>query len=147
MVHALGFIGLAAFLLGAFAVTGGAAFEATLSTTYTLCQYFGWDWGQDHNPRDAPAFTLLYLVAIIAAVIIAFTGIDPIKLTIYTTALAAFSLPFTFIPLFLVANDREYMGDQRNSLLANITGGFFVAVLCVVTIVTIPLFILSGGGG
>ncbi len=147
LVDALGEVGLAGFLIGAFAVTAGAAFESTLSTTYTLCQYFGWDWGQAHNPKDAPAFTFLYIAAIGAAVLIAFTGIDPIKLTIYTTALAAFSLPFTFVPLLVIANDEQYMGDQRNSRLANITSGFFVLVLCVVTIATIPLFILSGGGG
>jgi manganese transport protein len=145
VVSAFGELGLAGFLIGAFAVTGGAAFEATLSTTYTLCQYFGWDWGQDHNPKDAPVFTFWYIVAIAIAVLIAFTGIDPIKLTIYTTALAAFSLPFTFVPLFIVANDEEYMGDMKNGLLANLSSGFFLAVLCVVTVVTIPLFILSGG--
>jgi hypothetical protein len=39
------------------------------------------------------------------------------------------------------------MGDQRNGLLANISSGFFVIVLCVVTVATIPLFILTGGGG
>jgi manganese transport protein len=147
LVSTLGEVGLAAFLIGAFAVTSGAAFEATLSTSYTLCQYFGWDWGQEHNPKDAPVFTFWYLAALLLAVLIAFTGIDPIKLTIYTTALAAFSLPFTFVPLLIIANDEEYMGDQKNSTLANIASGFFVILLCLITVATIPLFILSGGGG
>jgi manganese transport protein len=147
VVTALGVGGLAVFALGAFADTGGAALETALSTAYTICQFFGWDWGQNHNPKDAPAFTFSYLVALIGAVIVAFTGIDPVKLTIYTTALAAFSLPFTFIPLFIIANDRDYMGDQRNGLLINIASVFFLAVLTIVTIATIPLFIMSGGGG
>lgn len=145
VVNAFGELGLAAFLIGAFAVTSGAAFEATLSTTYTLCQYFGWDWGQNHNPKDAPLFSLWYIIAIVVAVLIAFTGIDPIKLTIYVTALAAFSLPFTFVPLFVIANDEEYMGQLKNGLLANVASGFFLALLCAVTVATIPLFILSGG--
>jgi manganese transport protein len=147
IVSTLGEVGLAGFLIGAFAVTSGAAFEATLSTAYTLCQYFGWDWGQEHNPKDAPVFTFWYLAALLLAVLIAFTGIDPIKLTIYTTALAAFSLPFTFVPLFIIANDEEYMGDQKNGTLSNIASGFFVVLLCLITVATIPLFILSGGGG
>jgi Mn2+/Fe2+ NRAMP family transporter len=80
-------------------------------------------------------------------VIITFTGIDPVQLTVYTTALAAFSLPFTFIPLFIIANDDEYMGEMRNGRLTNIASIFFLVVLVLVTIGTIPLFILSGGGG
>ncbi|HZU11841.1 MAG TPA: Nramp family divalent metal transporter [Chloroflexota bacterium] len=147
VVSALGIGGLAVFAFGAFADTGGAALEASLSTGYSIAQFFGWDWGQEHNPRQAPAFVFTYLVAILVAVIIGLTGVDPIQLTIYTTALAAFSLPFTFIPLLIVANDEVYMGDMRNGFLANISSGFFLIILTIVTIATIPLFILSGGGG
>lgn len=147
VITSLGTAGFLVFLLGAFASTGGAAMEATLSTTYTTAQFFGWDWGQSHNPRGAPIFSFTTILAVIAAVIIAFTGIDPIQLTIYTTALAAFSLPFTFIPLFIVANDEEYMGEMKNGRLTNIASLFFLAVLVLVTLATIPLFILGGGGG
>jgi len=147
IVASLGIGGLAVFAFGGLADTGGAALESTLSSAYTIAQFFGWDWGQDHNPRQAPGFVFTYLVALLVAVIIALTGFDPVKLTIYTTALAAFSLPFTFIPLFIVANDRTYMGDARNGTLTNIACIFFLIVLSIVTIATIPLFILSGGGG
>jgi Mn2+/Fe2+ NRAMP family transporter len=62
-------------------------------------------------------------------------------------ALGAFALPFTFAPLLIIANDTRYMGDQRNGRLANVAGIFFLIVLTVVTILTLPLLILSGGGG
>jgi len=147
LVYTLGKVGLGAFLVGAFATTAGAALETALATAYSLCQFFGWDWGQDHNPQDAPTFTLWYLLAILAAVIIAITGIDPVRLTIYTTALGAFALPFTFAPLLIMANDTRYMGDQRNGRLANIAGVFFLGMLTIITVITVPLFIMSGGGG
>jgi manganese transport protein len=147
LVATLGGLGFVGFVLGAFFCTAGAALEVALSTAYGACQFFGWDWGQSHKPKDAPVFALWYLMAILIAVAIAVTGIDPIKLTIYTTALAAFSLPFTFAPLLIVANDEKYMGEQRNGILANVAGVFFLVVLTSVTLITIPLFILSGGGG
>jgi Mn2+/Fe2+ NRAMP family transporter len=147
VISSLGEIGFLVLALGAFAATAGASLETALASGYTICQFFGWDWGQEHNPKDAPMFAFTYIVSIAIAVVIALTGFDPVKLTIYTTALAAFSLPFTFIPLFIIANDREYMGEQQNGLLANIGSVFFLVVLCVVTLATIPLFILSGGGG
>src|SRR5438270_12647391 len=87
LAYALGQVGLGGFLLGAFATTGGAALETALATSYSLCQFFGWDWGQDHKPKGAPTFTLWYLLAILVATVIAITGIDPVRLTIYTTAL------------------------------------------------------------
>jgi Mn2+/Fe2+ NRAMP family transporter len=147
IVATLGGVGLACFLVGAFACTGGAALETALSTAYSACQFFGWDWGEDHAPKDAPIFTAWYLVAILAAVAIALTGLDPIALTVHTTALAACSLPFTFVPLLIVANDARYMGEQRNGRLANAAALFFLAVLGLVTVATIPLFVLSGGDG
>jgi Mn2+/Fe2+ NRAMP family transporter len=147
IVASLGIAGLAVFIFGAFADTAGAALEATLSTSYTISQFLGWDWGQNHKPRSAPAFAFTTLVALGIALVIGLTGIDPIKLTIYTTALAAFSLPFTFIPLFVIANDETYMGDMRNGLLTNIASVFFLIILSIITILTIPLFLLSGGGG
>ncbi len=147
LVATLGDLGLVGFLLGAFFCTAGAALEVSLSTAYGACQFFGWDWGQSHKPKDAPVFTLWYLVVLLVAVAIGVTGIDPIKLTIYTTALAAFSLPFTFAPLLIVANDERYMGEQRNGALANVAGIFFLIVLTLVTLVTLPLFVLSGFGG
>ncbi len=67
-------------------------------------------------------------------------------MTIYATALAAFSLPFTFAPLLIVANDARYMGEQRNGLLANVAGVFFLIILSLVTVITIPLFLMSCGG-
>lgn len=146
VVSSLGLIGFIFFLIGAFACTTGAALETALASGYSLCQFFGWDWGEDHNPKDAPVFTFSYLLVIILGAVVAFTGIDPVQLTIYTTALAAFSLPFTFIPLFIIANDKDYMGDQRNNRLVNAASIFFLIVLGIVTILTIPLFILSGGG-
>ena len=79
--------------------------------------------------------------------LVAFTGMDPVKLTIYTTALAGFCLPLTFIPLLLVANDKRYMGEQTNGRLANVAAIFFLVILCTVTVATLPLFILSGFGG
>lgn len=147
VVTALGVVGLGIFAFGAFADTGGAALEATLSTSYSIAQFFGWDWGQNHNPRNAPGFVFTYLIAVGVALVIGLTGIDPIQLTIYTTALAAFSLPFTFIPLFIIANDETYMGDDRNGPLVNVASIFFLVVLSIVTLATLPLFVLSGGGG
>jgi Mn2+/Fe2+ NRAMP family transporter len=84
---------------------------------------------------------------IVLAVVIAYTRVDPIQLTTVTMAAAAVALPFTFLPLLIVANDREYVGEQRNRAALNLVAILILALLCLVTLAAIPLFVLSGGGG
>lgn len=143
---AFGTLGLTAFAVGTFAVSAGAGIETALAASYTVCQFFGCDWGKRPAPREVPLFHLLILVEFVLAVLVVVSGVDPIRLTTITMALAAFSLPFTFGPLLIVANDPEYVGEQKNTTMANVVAVVVFALLCVVTLATIPLLILSGGG-
>ena len=145
--QSLGTVGLVFFLIGTFAVSLGAGLECALSGTYSICQYFGWDWGKQGKPRQAPLFHLVYMVMLILAMLLAFTGVDPIQLTAITMAIGAVSLPFTFLPLLIIANDKDYMGAQKNNLAINVISIIILILLIGVTITAIPLFILSGGGG
>ncbi|NJC72283.1 divalent metal cation transporter [Planosporangium thailandense] len=142
---AFGEVGLVLFGLGTFAVSAGAGLETALSGTYSVCQYFGWDWGKQPRPHQVPLFHLLYLVMFVLAAGIALTGVDPIALTILTMALAAVALPFTFIPLLIVANDRDYVGEQTNTRAINAVAGIILALLIVVAVAAVPLLIVTGG--
>jgi Mn2+/Fe2+ NRAMP family transporter len=46
--------------------------------------------------------------------------------------------------MLIVANDGEYMGEQKNTLGTNIVALIVLAVLSVVTVTAIPLTFLSG---
>lgn len=142
----LGTVGWILFVVGAFAVSMGAGLETALSGAYAFCQYFGWDWGKKGCPAQAPAFHLGYLVMLVLSLAIAFTGVDPIQLSLVTMAVAAATLPFTFAPLLIVANDRLYMGEQKNPLLVNVVAYVILGLLVVVTLASIPLLIITGGG-
>jgi Mn2+/Fe2+ NRAMP family transporter len=60
---------------------------------------------------------------------------------------AVMALPFTFLPMLLVANDRTYMGDHRNGAFGNIVGVFFLAILMIGAVAALPLVVITGGGG
>jgi manganese transport protein len=143
----LGTVGLAFFIVGAFAVCMGAGLETALSGAYAVCQYFGWDWGKKGRPRQAPLFHLGYLVMFVLAMLLAYTHVDPIRLTVLTMVFGAFALPFTFLPLLIVANDEDYMGEQKNTAAINLVAGIVLGLLIAVTLAAIPLFIMTGGGG
>jgi manganese transport protein len=75
------------------------------------------------------------------------TTIDPIQLTEYSIVLAAAALPLTYLPVLLVANDRDYMGDQANSRASNLVASVYLVLLLVVSVATIPLLIVTKAGG
>jgi Mn2+/Fe2+ NRAMP family transporter len=146
-IAAFGKIGLALFLLGAFGCVLGASIEVSQSAGQALSQFFGWSWGASRPIKDVPKFTATYTLAIIAAVIILYTGLDPIKITVVSMIFAVMALPFTFLPMLLVANDRTYMGDHRNGAFGNIVGVFFLAILMIGAVAALPLVVITGGGG
>jgi Mn2+/Fe2+ NRAMP family transporter len=143
---ALGKVGLALVIVGFFAATFGAALETGLSAGYTVSQYFGWPWGKRSAPSDAARFHLVVLASILAAVLFGLTAVDPIKVTEYSIVLSAAALPLTYVPILLVANDPDYMGDLVNKRLSNLLGTVYLVILVVVALATIPLMIATKAG-
>ncbi|HZD69068.1 MAG TPA: divalent metal cation transporter [Actinomycetes bacterium] len=144
---ALGKLGLALAIVGIFACTFGAALETGLSCGYTVAQYFGWQWGKYVKPRQAPRFHVVVLVSILAGMLLILTTVDPIKLTEYSIVLAAAALPLTYLPVLLVANDRDYMGEKVNSGTGNLLASAYLVLLLAVSVATIPLLVITKAGG
>ncbi|HEY3012213.1 MAG TPA: divalent metal cation transporter [Gemmatimonadales bacterium] len=122
----------------------GAALEIALQIAYLVAQGFGWKWGENLKPSEAARFTLVYTIAILLAGLLIFTGIDPLKLTIFSMALTALSLPITVVPLLILMNDPQYVGEHGNHWIANAAVLFISIVACIVAVVAIPLQLLGG---
>lgn len=143
---AVGKLGLAIAILGFVACTFGAAIETLMSSTYTVAQYFGWEWGK-YEPRiEAARFNTLMLGTLIAATMVALTTIDPITVTVYGVFLGAATLPLTYVPILTVANDQRMMGEYANGRLANSIATVYVVILTVVSLASIPLLVLTTEG-
>ncbi|MET0577407.1 MAG: divalent metal cation transporter [Ilumatobacteraceae bacterium] len=143
----VGKLGLAVALIGIFAATFGAALETSLSAGYVVAQYLGWPWGKHVEPRGAARFHVVVMLAIGAAMLIAITGVDPVKVTEYSIVLSAAALPLTYFPILVIANDPTYMGeDHVNSRFVNAIATVYLVILAVVAIWTIPLMIITKAG-
>jgi Mn2+/Fe2+ NRAMP family transporter len=142
----LGKLGLAAVILGLFAATFGAAMETGLSTSYAIAQYFGWQWGKRVAPRKAARFHSLLLISILSGVLILLTTINPTQLTELMLGFSAVVLPLTFLPILVVANDREYLGEHVNGRFANAMASMFLVVIVVASLAAIPLMIITRMG-
>ena len=143
---ALGTIGVVAFIVGLFAATFGAALEVTLSTGYSLAQFFGWTWGKFEKPRAAARFHLSMIVAVVLAALVLFTSVDPVKVTEIAVVFSAVALPLTYFPILVVANDREYMGEHSNGKTFNVIGSIYLLLVTIAAVAAIPLMIWTKMG-
>lgn len=141
-----GKLGLAFVLVGVVAATFGAALETTLSSGYTLAQYFGWSWGKFRRPAQAARFHLAMIVCLLVGIAVLATGVDPVLVTEYSVVFSAIALPLTYLPILIVANDPQYMGKHVNGRAVNMLGMVYLVIILVASVAAIPLMIVTGGG-
>jgi Mn2+/Fe2+ NRAMP family transporter len=142
----LGEVGLILALVGILFAVGGAAVDTAFAGAYSLAQFFGWEWGKHRRPGGAPRFTISWVVLLVLAVLVIMSGIDPVMLTEFSVIFSVVALPLTYFPIFLVANDRNYMGTHANGRLANGFGVVYLIIIMIVALSAIPLMILSNMG-
>ena len=68
VAEAGGKLALAFAIVGILAATFGAALETTLSSGYTLAQFFGWTWGKFRRPAEAARFHVAMIVCLLIGV-------------------------------------------------------------------------------
>ncbi|MGX5716378.1 Nramp family divalent metal transporter [Arthrobacter sp. MAHUQ-56] len=141
-----GKLGLAFVLVGVVAATFGAALETTLSSGYTLAQYFGWSWGKFRRPAQAARFHLAMIVCLFVGLAVLATGVDPVLVTEYSVVFSAIALPLTYLPILIVANDPQYMGKHVNGRVVNMLGMVYLVIILAASVAAIPLMIVTGAG-
>jgi manganese transport protein len=142
----LGQVGLAVVILGVFAATFGATLETALSGGYSIAQYFGWQWGKLVRPREAPLFHAVIILAMLAGGMLLLTTVDPIKVTEYSVVFSAVALPLTYVPILIVANDRDYLGQRVNGRFQNVLAFVYLGIILVASLAALPLMIWTKAG-
>jgi Mn2+/Fe2+ NRAMP family transporter len=122
----------------------GATLEISLALAYLIAQGFGWNWGEDLEPRDDARFSLTYTLIVVAAMLFVLIGLDPLKLTEISMALTAASLPVGVFPFLILMNDKRYLQTHTNGYLGNAVVLVISLISAVLAIVSIPLEILGG---
>jgi manganese transport protein len=143
---AFGQVGLVLAIIGMLFAVGGAAIDTALAGAYNLAQFLGWEWGKYRKHGGAPRFTIAWLVMFALAYVIVSTGVDPVLVTEYSVVLSVVALPFTYLPVLLVARDRAFMGEHRNGRVSSALAWFYLAVITVVALAAIPLMLATNAG-
>jgi NRAMP (natural resistance-associated macrophage protein)-like metal ion transporter len=128
-----------AYLLFAAGLFNASLFAASIlpiSTAYAVCEGLGLESGLDKRFDEAPAFYWLYSVLIaFGAAAVLVPRFPLIRVMVLSQVANGVLLPFVLVPVLLLVNDRELMGEHVNSRWYNVVAWVTVGSLIVLTIV------------
>lgn len=92
-----------------------------LATAYAFAEFFGYEGSLDSSFKKSRLFYGFFLVQVILGLIVVLQpGFSLFKITLYADFLNGIALPVIFYFLYVIANDKELMGQYKNSKLQNI---------------------------
>ncbi len=138
--------GEAAFTLfgaGLFGASVLATAVIPLSTSYAICEAFGWESGVDNDYKDAPAFFGIYTgIIVLGALFILLPGISLIQIILASQQIAGLLSPIILTFMIILINDKRIMGKYVNNKTQNIISWatvIFIIILSIILFVS-PLF-------
>ena len=89
------------------------------STAYAIADTFGWREGMDYKVSDAKGFYTVFIGALIIGDLIDFSSISTVDALYYSQVLDGVLLPFLILIVFAISNNKNIMGEYKNSRFNN----------------------------
>ncbi len=132
------------FAFGLFNASMFAASILPLSTSYTVCEAFGWESSLDKKFSEAPQFYALYcFIVLLAGLFILIPSLPLVPIMFISQVLNGVTLPVVLVFMFLLINDPTVMKEHTNGLFLNLISWFALAVLVVLSVAML-VFMFSG---
>jgi Mn2+/Fe2+ NRAMP family transporter len=126
----------ALFAFGLFGASVLAATVMPLTTSYSVCESFGWESGVSRKFREAPVFMGLYTALIVVgALVVLVPGMPLAGLIILSQNLNGILLPIILIFMLLLVNNRRIMGDHVNPGWLNVVAWTLTGLVVLLTLV------------
>jgi Mn2+/Fe2+ NRAMP family transporter len=123
------------FGIGLFGASLLAAAVLPLSTSYALCEAFGFERGVSRSFHEAPVFQSIFTGLIILGVLVTLIpGLPIIQVLIVLQDLNAAMLPILLVFIILLVNNRRLMGRHVNKLGFNIISWGIVVVITILIV-------------
>lgn len=111
------------------------------SLSYMVSEAFGWKEGLDKKFHEAKGFYMVMIISILAALLINFTGISPVRALILTAVVYGVTAPVLIGIILHICNNKKIMGENTNGKLSNFLGGFALILMTVAACTLIWLMI------
>lgn len=117
------------FGAGLFGASMLAATVMPLSTSYAICEAFGWESGISKDFRDAPVFMGLFtLLLVVGGLVVLIPGVPLIPLIVASQIVNGLLLPVVLVFILRLAGDRAIMGALANGRIATGIGWGIAAI-------------------
>jgi NRAMP (natural resistance-associated macrophage protein)-like metal ion transporter len=123
------------FAIGLLNASLFAASVLPLSTSYSVCEAFGFASGVDKRFGEAPIFYGLYLAIIVLGALPMFIpGAPLLGIIFWSQVINGMLLPAVVIAMLRLVNDRDLMGEHVNGPVFNLVAWATAAVLIAATV-------------
>lgn len=127
------------FALGLFGASVLATIVIPLSTTYAICEAFGFESGLDNSFSEAKAFYGIFTFMIIfSSALVLIPKLSLVGIMLVTQQIAGMLCPVILIFMVLLVNNKEIMKEYTNNKLQNIV--IYITVIFIVTL-SVILFV------
>ena len=128
-------------LLGASLLAAGVL---PLSTSFAICEAFGFERGVSRGWQDAPVFYALFTgILAIAAIVPLIPGVPLIGLLLAVQVANGLLLPIILVFVTRLANDRELLGEHANNLPTRVLAWGTTIVVSVLALTLLGLTALA----
>lgn len=135
--------GIYASALFAVGLLNAAIFSVAiipLSTSYAVCEAFGWEAGLDRPLRQAPIFYgLVFVLLAVGAVVVLWPGLPLVPIMVASQALNGVLLPLVLYVMLRLVNDRRLMGAHTNRAPSNVVAWATAGLLVVLSVLLVAL--------
>jgi Mn2+/Fe2+ NRAMP family transporter len=131
------------FALGLLNASIFSAAILPLSTSYTVCEAFGWENSVSRDLKDAPIFFGIFTALIILGAAIILLPIQSlIQAMLISQTFNGVLLPVILITMLLLINDKRLMGKFKNGRIFNILAWITAIVLILLATILIVVTFL-----
>ncbi len=124
------------FSLGLLGASLLAVSVLPLSTTYAICEAFGFERGLNRSMKDAPVFYGSFIgILVLSVLIVLIPGMPLFQIMVLSQTVNAILLPVILSLVLRLASDRAIMGQYRNSKLTNVLAISITTLIVIVTVI------------
>lgn len=132
------------FVVGLFGASLLAAAVLPLSTSYGICEAFGFERGVSRSFKEAPVFQSIFTGLIVLGVLITLIpGLPIVPVLIVLQDLNAAMLPILLVFIILLVNNRRLMGKHVNGPILNIISWATIVIISILVVLFLYTAIFS----
>jgi Mn2+/Fe2+ NRAMP family transporter len=126
------------FAIGLFGASMLAAGVLPLATAYSISEALGFEKGVSRSFREAPIFLGIFTFLVATGALVAMIpGLPLIRVLLATQVINGLLLPVILIAVLRLVNNKELMGDYRNSRFLNIAAWLTTIIVSALSLLLI----------